>query len=532
MKTPRIARAAVLLGLFLPAPAPAAAAPDPGPFRTGAVWSIRLDIPAPGMESLRRQPRDFVTATFREGTQSLSAVAVRLKGSLGSFQPIDDKPSFTLDFAQRVDGQHWQGLHRVQLNNSVEDATFLHEQLGSSLFQAAGVPAPRVAHALVDLNGRSLGLYVIKEGFDAPFLARHFARADGVVFEGNPDGGRDVDEPMPHSGGGGGEAGRKAGRAGETALGRLAAAVRETDAAVRWRRLGETLDRDRFLTFLAMETLLAHRDGYGAARNNFRVYHDPGADRLVFLPDGMDQLLGRGSWPIQPEMAGVAARALLETPAGRAAYRERLGTLFTNHFAAASLSNTVQGWAAALAPSLPAADGRALRAAAVDLGERLQKRAVDVARQLAVPPPAPIEFTNGLARLAQWRPVDVPAGGALDQGAAPDGRAALRIQAGAVTTASWRMRVWLLPGRYRLEGRARTVGVKPMPYGRTQGASLAVSGKSQGALKSLVGDSDWTALSVSFAMEGRGTEVDLMCALRASAGQAWFDLASLQLVRE
>jgi hypothetical protein len=252
----------------------------------------------------------------------------------------------------------------------------------------------------------------------------------------------------------------------------------------------------------------------------------------VFLPDGMDQLLGRGSWPIQPEMAGAAARALMESSPGRAAYRERLGTLFTNLFNAASLSNTVQGWAAALAPSLPAADGRALRTAALDLGDRIQKRAADVTRQLAVPPPAPIEFTNGIARLAQWRALDVPKDGALDRNAAPDGRAALRIQAGAVTTASWRTRVWLLPGRYRLEGRARTAGVKPMPYGRTQGASLSVSGKSQAGGKSLLGDADWTPLSVSFTIEGKGTEVDVICALRASAGQAWFDLTSLQLVRE
>ena len=135
MKTSPPASPALLLAFLAalaPLPADAdAAAPNPGPFVTGTVWQIRIDLPAASLEGLRRQPREFVTATFREGTQSLASVAVRLKGSVGSFRPIDDKPSFTLDLDQRVDGQHWRGLARLQLNNSVEDASYLHEQLGA-----------------------------------------------------------------------------------------------------------------------------------------------------------------------------------------------------------------------------------------------------------------------------------------------------------------------------------------------------------------------------------------------------------------
>ena len=77
---------------------PTAAAPAEEPFVEGQVWKIRLEVPADGINGLRRQPRQFVQCTFHEGSTVLSNVALRLKGSIGSFRPIDDKPAFTLDF--------------------------------------------------------------------------------------------------------------------------------------------------------------------------------------------------------------------------------------------------------------------------------------------------------------------------------------------------------------------------------------------------------------------------------------------------
>jgi hypothetical protein len=38
-------------------------------------------------------------------------------------------------------------------------------------------------------------------------------------------------------------------------------------------------------------------------------------------------------------------------------------------------------------------------------------------------------------------------------------------------------------------------------------------------------------VEIEFDLNARETEVDLECALRASAGEAWFDVASLRLVR-
>jgi spore coat protein CotH len=59
------------------------------------------------------------------------------------------------------------------------------------------------------------------------------------------------------------------------AIEQLIAASREENDAVRWKKLGEILDRDRFASFLAVEALLGMGDGYDFGKNNYRIYHDP-----------------------------------------------------------------------------------------------------------------------------------------------------------------------------------------------------------------------------------------------------------------
>ena len=167
-------------------------------------------------------------------------------------------------------------------------------------------------------------------------------------------------------------------------LRRLAAASTQ-DLALRWRTLGEVLDVDRFITFMSMEVLSGHRDGYCLARNNYRIYHEPGSGRFIFLPDGMDQLFGRRDFPVEPNMAGIVAKAVMETEEGRRAYRNRLGQVFTNCFELEVLTNRVRGWTDAVASKLPRGEARALRRESDDLCERIRQRIRYVRGQLAAP---------------------------------------------------------------------------------------------------------------------------------------------------
>lgn len=364
-----LAPALVLLALVS---TPAARA-DNGLFADAAVWQIRLEVGSEGLKSLRSNPRQYVRATLREGTNTFRDVAVRLKGS-SSFQPVDAKPSLTINCGRFETGLRFRGLSKLHLNNSLEDPGYLNEKLGSELFSAAGLPSPRISHALVELNGRRLGLYVLKEGFAGEFLARHFQRTNGNLYEPQAGVAPDVTDSLIRNSGDGPD--------DYTDLRRLADASAQ-DVALRWTTLGESLDLDRFLTFMAMEVLSGHRDGYCLARNNYRIYHDAAAGRFVFLPDGMDQLFGRPDFPLEPHMAGVVAKAVLETREGRATYRKRLAQVFTNCFKVEALTNRVRGWSDSLAPHLSRAEARTLRREADDLCERMRERVLYVRRQLA-----------------------------------------------------------------------------------------------------------------------------------------------------
>ena len=141
-----------------------------------------------------------------------------------------------------------------------------------------------------------------------------------------------------------------------------------------------------------------------------------------------------------------------------------------------------------------------------------------------------MQFHAGLGRPEGWRAVEAPAGGTLERAKGPGGIPALHIVAGAQTLASWRARVLLGRGRYRFDGRAKVAGVKPLASGIHQGAGLRIGGGLRQAAN-LVGDSSWQPLAVQFQVHEASQEIELICELRASAGQAWFDLDSLKVVQ-
>jgi len=501
---------------------PAATLPGADLFAKGAIPQLRIDLDPAALESLRRHPREFVSATVSEGDTRYPQVGVHLKGSVGSFRRVDDRPALTLDFCQFLEGRKFHGLRRIHLNNSVEDPSCVSEKIGSELITAAGVPAPRVTRALVALNGRELGLYVLKEGFTEDFLACHFKRIGGDLFE--PEGGRDIDARMKRNS-------VQAPSLGRAALKSLAAAALEPDLSRRWQRLQGALDTDRFLTFMAMEVMLGHRDGYCLARNNFRVYHDPESGKLVFIPHGMDQLLGTADLPWRPSFAGLVARSVMETSEGQALYAERFNSLFTNLFKAKALASRVDELVLEVRPYLSGKNWTDLRDEAGQVKERLAQRELSLGSQLARPQVKLLAFEADVSPLSGWLAVESPSGGKMEVAKGLDGVPALRLAAAGDTAASWRTRGLLNRGHYRFEGRCRVAGVKPLPQGIHQGAGLRIAGGLR-QTDDLTGDSPWQMLTARFQVEQDAQEMEFICELRASAGEAWFEVGSLRIVKE
>ena len=180
---------------------------------------------------MRRQRR----AQHRYGDDT--EVAIHLKGGSGSFRGIDDKPALTLNFDRFHKAQYFHGLDKIHLNNSVQDPTFMTENICGALFRSAGVPAPRATNARVELNGRDLGFYVLLEGFDTLFLRSHFQNPYGRLY----DGGFCVDITAPL------QVLSNTGPKDRADLRALMLAAQEPDPGKRWRRLEPLLDLDRFI---------------------------------------------------------------------------------------------------------------------------------------------------------------------------------------------------------------------------------------------------------------------------------------------
>jgi hypothetical protein len=499
-----------------------------------AILRLKIEIPPEGMAVLRRYywrrdddnaPRTDVRATVREGKTVYTNVAVHLKGSAGSFRPIDsEKPALTLNFDKFAEGQRFHGLQKLHLNNSVQDASYLSEQICRELFLKAGIPAPRAAHAVVELNGRPQQLYVLIEGWNKQFLKRHFQNPKGNLYDSGAA--RDITFPLDTNSGEHPE--------DRSRLDALIDAAQEPDLDARSARIEKVLDVEKFLTFIAMEVIMGHWDGYAMNRNNYRVFHDLDSDRLVFLPHGLDQMFG--TWrstptsTITPMMKGIVARAVMQSPDLRRRYLDRVASLSTNAFDVPAITNRVRQLAARVQPPL-VGDFTELASqdrAAQWLCERIAARLQSVREQVQQAN-TPLQFeSNHSARLVNWRSSRDAGSPAFNR--RDDTQENLLISANrGYAYGSWRTQVLLEAGEYEFTGRLRAEDLQFDDNVTLGGVTLRASGDR--APKMLTEAPDWTAFTYSFSVAGL-TDIELLCELRASRGRVWFEADSLKLIRK
>jgi hypothetical protein len=327
--------------------------PVPGTniFAPGPLRALRLEIPSQEWQKLRRDDRRYVRADFHDGNTVLRDVGVHVKGAAGSRRDLDDRPALTVNFDRFVPGQRWDGLEKVHLNNSVQDGSYLCENICGDLFRQAGVPAARTGNVRLQLNRRDLGVYVLKEGFDKTFLRQYFRNVKGNLYDGGFC--RDITEPLDKMSG--------SASTEQPEVKALVTACRERDPKRRFQKLEELLDLDCFLSFCALEVMTWDWDGYVMKPNNYRLYWDPDSRQITFFPHGMDQMFWEPHGSIEPDYNGLVARALIETPEGRRRYRERMAGLTTNVFVFETITNRIAAYVAPIRAALAEKDQNAAR---------------------------------------------------------------------------------------------------------------------------------------------------------------------------
>ena len=375
-----------LLAAGVPAAAQEAAADPTAPyFAREHVLAVAIEMAPEEWERLRAQSRTLADILGGEeclaepfadifswfpSTVTVDGIAsgeagVRKKGFFGSLS--SDKPSLKLRFDKYVDGQLLGGvIDRMTLNNSKQDASMINTCMAYEVFGAAGLPAPRCNFASVTVNGADLGLYVHVEEIKRPFLARHFADADGNLYEGTlsdfDPGWRGTFEKKTNEDTG-----------DWSDIDAVVAALQDpTPAGVA--ALEEIIDVDRFLSFWATEVLVGHWDGYAGNRNNYHFYREPDG-RFVFIPWGVDAVFETTDVPFDAfesppavNAHGALSHRIYRDTAGRAAYADRLRELLDTVWQEEQLLRSAEQMAAIVqAHALPEA-----RAAAAEDTERVR----------------------------------------------------------------------------------------------------------------------------------------------------------------
>jgi hypothetical protein len=441
------------------------------------VFDLRIADAA--LSQLAQSPQTYVTAELREGKTVLASVGVRLKGE-SSFRTIEQKPSFSIKFDEFVEGQNYRGLKKVMFNNSVQDRTYLSELLATELFRDAGVPASRVTHARMRLNGRDLGLYVVAEAMNKDFLKRHFGSGKGNLYEAFL---QDVNGRMEQ------DNGEDESRAD---LRLLIDACMIADPARRWEQLSKVLDVERFVAFIGMELLATHWDGYAIHYNNYRLYHDPKTDKMVFITHGLDSLFRRPDVAIEPPLTSIVVTAVMTTTEGRKLYDQQFRKLVNDVFKVpVILERMDKGLAKLRAAGIEHKELAKIEHHAAVMRERIKLRGVRVDEQLRGIKPETVKFdASGIGHPVSWREEPDRGEPTIDR-VKYDGKETLYIRALQESTrASWRSQVFLEPGLYRFEGSART----ELLNGGS--ARLRVSGGS--SARGVTGSSGWQPLTHEF----------------------------------
>jgi spore coat protein H len=230
-------------------------------------------------------------------------VGLRYKGNANYMMSARSaKRPLKIDFNSFEEKANLHGFKKVSLHTSAFDATRAKEVLAYSVFRAAGVVAPRTALAEVSLtvpgkyDSEYLGLYDMVEQVDKAFLKKHFHSDKGLLLK--PEGMRGIlylgDEAeaykQPYDGKTDGD---------EKQWQRLidfAKLVNQADDEQFRQQIGDFLDVDAFLRYLAVNTLLANYDSFMGLGHNYYMYLVPQTNKFVIFPWDLD--LAFGSHPM------------------------------------------------------------------------------------------------------------------------------------------------------------------------------------------------------------------------------------------
>jgi spore coat protein CotH len=153
------------------------AAQTPGDlFDDGVLHEIRLFVHADDWKSIHER---YLEDTYYPGDLHWRGMTVRNVGirSRGNGSRNERKPGMRVDVDRFVTEQRFLGLKSFVLDNVAQDPSLIRERVAMRLLARLGLPAPRIAHAVLYVNNEYAGVYALIESIDKDFLERVFSQS-------------------------------------------------------------------------------------------------------------------------------------------------------------------------------------------------------------------------------------------------------------------------------------------------------------------------------------------------------------------
>ena len=205
----------------------------------------------------------YINGTF------FDSCGVRYKGN-SSMDTTSNKNPFNIDLNYTISGQEYQGKDKIKLANCFTDPSMVREALTYELANRY-MDCPRANFVELYINSEFRGIYTNTESIDNEFLSQHYGSSSNAFFKCDP-----VSFDLA------GDNSNLAYHADTMAYDTLydmksAFGLAELQALTYQLEfepatIGNYLDVDRALWFLAVSSAFVHNDGYTAFAHNFYVY--------------------------------------------------------------------------------------------------------------------------------------------------------------------------------------------------------------------------------------------------------------------
>jgi hypothetical protein len=245
----------------------------------------------------------YIPAQLSVSGEEVGAVGLRFKGSAGTLEPcfengvqICSKASLKVKFDLIEPAKRFHSLTRLNFRSMIDDPSLLHERLNAKMFADMGIPAARVAHAELIINGEHKGVFATVEEIDQVFTRERFnPGGEGNLY-------KDVwpteIDPAVY------EAALEAGPASRDHSGMVAFAQALRDARPDELSgvLNHFVDVDYLTRYLAVDRAIGNYDGFTTfycddsgvecSNKNFFWYQAEGQPRFSLIPWDLGDSLG------------------------------------------------------------------------------------------------------------------------------------------------------------------------------------------------------------------------------------------------